>query len=124
MNPTEKFLDKSGRQIFPGDYIIYGHALGRCAGLQYGRVLEVIPAVRGDRYAHSFGICAKIKVRGVNAHDNWFGYTKQANGYMVGKVELLKPGTLAFPSRVLKIEMYQIPEAVLLELEKIEVPKC
>lgn len=122
MNPTERFLDKAGREVFPGDYIVYGHALGRCAGLQYGRVLDVIPAVRDDKYAKYTGICAKIRVRGVDAHDNWLGYTKQDKGYKAGKVELLKPGVLCYPSRVLKVEPHQIPEAILGMLEQIEVP--
>jgi hypothetical protein len=39
--------DKSGRELEPGDFIVYGHALGRCAGLRYGVVLEVRTAPMG-----------------------------------------------------------------------------
>lgn len=112
MNPTEKFTDKTGREVLPGDYIVYGHA-----GLQYGRVVAILPPTR-DPY---MGICAKIMVRGVNAHDNWLGYSECHKGYRAGLKELLKPGTLSYPSRVLKVEPYQIPEAVRLLLEEVEI---
>jgi hypothetical protein len=115
-NPTEKFIDKAGREVLPGDYIIYGHALGRCAGLQYGRVVAVIPPA-GDQYR---GVCAKIRVRGVDANDNWLGYSGYGSGWRAGELELLKPGTLSFPSRVLKVEPHQIPEAIWKLLDQVE----
>lgn len=118
MNPTEIFVDKTRRLVLPGDYIVYGHALGRCAGLQYGRVIAVLPPVR-DPYG---GVCAKIRVQGVDAHDNWLGYSKKNKGYKAGKVELLRPGTLCYPSRVLKVEPHQIPEQVLALLEQVKIP--
>jgi ribonuclease HI len=33
--------DKIGKEIRVGDLIVYGHALGRCAGLRIGEVLEI-----------------------------------------------------------------------------------
>ena len=33
--------DKSGREIKPGDFILYGQSQGRSAGLNYGRVLSL-----------------------------------------------------------------------------------
>jgi hypothetical protein len=119
MNPTARFLDKAGREVLPGDFIVYGHALGRCAGLQYGRVLAILPPTR-DRYA---GECAKLRVRGVDANDNYLGYSNYASTYKANTVELMNSGTLAYPSRVLKVEPHQIPEAVLRMLEQIEVPE-
>ncbi len=35
--------DKIGQEIKVGDLIAYGHALGRCAGLRIGKVLEAGP---------------------------------------------------------------------------------
>lgn len=119
MNPTEIFRDKTGRQVLPGDYIIYGHALGRCAGLQYGRVIAVLPPTR-DPY---MGVCAKIRVRGVDADDNYLGYSKYETRTYRSGTKLLKPGTLCYPSRVLKVELHQIPEAIWNLLEQIEISK-
>lgn len=39
--PTPTPLDKLDRPIHVGDFIVYGHALGRCAALKIGRVLEI-----------------------------------------------------------------------------------
>jgi len=113
------FIDKTGREVLPGDYIVYGHALGRCAGLQYGRVIAVLPPTR-DPY---MGVCAKIRVRGVDADDNWLGYSKNESRGYKRETELLKPGTLSYPSRVLKVEPHQIPEPVLRLLERVEIPE-
>jgi len=119
VNPTEMFIDKTGRQVMPGDYIIYGRALGRCAGLQYGRVVAILPSAR-DPYG---GVYTKIRVRGVDAHDNWLGYSRYASSYKAGEVELLKPGTLCYPSRVLKVEPHQIPDKIRVLLDQVEIPK-
>ena len=116
---AERFIDKAGREVLPGDYIVYGHALGRCAGLQYGRVLYILPPAH-DPY---MGVCAKLKMRGIDAHDNWFGYSNRNPNYREMEPELLKPGTLCFPSRVLKVEPHQIPESVRLLLERIKIPE-
>ena len=35
------FKDKCGKVLTSGDFIVYGHALGRCAGLRYGKVIDV-----------------------------------------------------------------------------------
>jgi hypothetical protein len=39
-------LDKSGHEITVGAYIVYGHALGRCAGLRFGKVLAIKPKAK------------------------------------------------------------------------------
>lgn len=118
MEPRGRFIDKAGWEVLPGDYIVYGHALGRCAGLQYGRVIAVLPPVK-DPY---MGFCAKIRVRGVDADDNWLGYSNHATRKYRRELEILKPGTLAYPSRVLKVEPHQIPEEIRMLLEQIEIP--
>ena len=92
-----KILDKSGREIKINDLIIYGHALGRCAGLRYGKVLD-LKEVKDD---YSDRINPRVII--IGADDDW------------GDAKLLsKKSTLLFPeSRVLVVEEYQVPEIIL-----------
>jgi hypothetical protein len=107
---TPQFPDKTGRPLKEGDFIIYGHALGRCAGLQYAKVLAITIGKRG--YLEEPVI--KLRVQGVDLDDNfdfedkeWTRERKKSPGYE--RVHLLKPSTLAFPSRVLRVTKDQIP---------------
>lgn len=61
---TSPMRDKVGRPILVGDVIAYGHALGRCAALQLGVVLELREG-ENDAYARADKRC-RIKVHGVN----------------------------------------------------------
>lgn len=93
-----KVLDKAGNEIKIGDFIIYGHALGRCAGLRYGKVLgfEEAEVSLWNKEKTTY-----LKTIGVD--DNW------------GNPHLNKrAGTLQFPeSRVLIVSENQIPVRVL-----------
>lgn len=98
-----KVLDKAGNEIKIGDFIVYGHALGRCAGLRYGKVLEFketeISPWNKNKTTH-------LKVIGVD--DDWIESIRLNE----------RPGTLQFPeSRVLIVSENQIP-ARFLELLK------
>lgn len=64
MSNSLQFLDKTGREVNVGDVIIYSKALGRSAGLQWGRVLDIVP---NNDYNPPHP--AKLKVIGVD--DNW-----------------------------------------------------
>lgn len=99
--------DKAGIELRPGQWIIYGHALGRCAGLQYGVVLSVKPA---KGYYHKGKDC--ITVQGVDS--DWEGH----------KPRLLKKGTLFFSERILAVFSIQVPDEVrqLLGTVKITLP--
>jgi len=33
--------DKCGREIHVGDYIVYGHAIGRSASLKFGKIIKI-----------------------------------------------------------------------------------
>lgn len=92
-----KTTDKAGNEINVGDYIVYGHALGRCAGLRYGKVLE-IKASKGY-YDEGKPV---LSVQGVD--DDW----------KHRKPELCaRKGTLGFPNeRVLVIKEDQLPQYV------------
>lgn len=79
------FLDRAGQEVKVGDFIVYGHALGRCAGLQFGRVLS-IKSIERQRFS---GIEEhwRIRAQGVNEDYN--------------KPQLIKPGTLKYPDRII-----------------------
>lgn len=100
-----KAIDKSGREIKIGDYIIYGHALGRCAGLRYGKVLKL-------NEKKDFNNKDFVDVTVIGIDDDWdFRGVKICD----------RKGTLLFPeSRVLVIEEDQMPEEVLKLLKNYE----
>ena len=85
--------DKLGTPITKGCYIVYGHALGRCAGLRLGKVLDV-KRVATDYSGQSPW---RIRVQGVN--DDW-AFKPPA---------LCKPGTLQFPSRIVVLCESNLP---------------
>jgi hypothetical protein len=90
-----EFKDKAGVPLKAGDIIVYGHALGRCAGLQYGRVLEVRVVVSRRRDEEKI----KLRVQGVDSDRG-------------DEPRLLKPGFLEFPERILKVREEQVPEGI------------
>lgn len=91
------YVDKSGRELKVGDFIIYGSLLGRCAGLKYGKVLQLYES-KGDEYTKP-----KKRLKVVSVDDNWSHRGP----------ELCKPGYLEFSERILKIGRNLIPESVL-----------
>lgn len=109
------FIDKVGRALAPGDLIIYGHALGRCASLQYGKVLEIV-LPNPDAYCAT-GV--RLRVQGVDADDSWLG--RHLKRPWKSRVKLLKPGLLQFPSRVLWVNRNQVPPEVLQLLDQVQV---
>lgn len=87
-------LDKAGQEIHVGDYIVYGHALGRCAGLRFGRVVwitEKEPNHRNEPKHH-------FTVRGID--DDWGGKIAKLND---------RKGTLQFAERILVIDKALLP---------------
>jgi hypothetical protein len=61
--------DKVGAEIEAGRVIAYGHALGRCAALQVGLVLEVREAT--DPHKTTGNGASRIRVRGFNRDERW-----------------------------------------------------
>lgn len=101
-------LDKSGRKLSAGDLIVYGHALGRCAALQYGKVLEI----RWSKPKYDFETAQpKVKVQGMYLPDNWDREDPP---------KLLKPSTLAFGSRILILSREQVEPRVLAILDEVK----
>jgi hypothetical protein len=87
-------LDKLGQEIKVGDYIAYGHALGRCAGLRIGKVLNIKYEESND---WSNSKIFKIKVWGID--DEW----------SYDPILCSTPGTLNFPDRIVVLPIHQIP---------------
>jgi hypothetical protein len=110
--PTEApvFRDKAGWLLQPGDLVVYGHALGRCAALQYGKVISIDYAEKAsfDYYKNTHVWPVRLKVRGVSD-----GYGQ--------KPALLKLGTLQYGSRVLKVDRTQVAVAFLDVLDTLIV---
>lgn len=101
--------DKLGFEIKPGDYICYGHALGRCAGLRIGKVLNTFSGAPDPSRWGRPGIEYKITVRGV---DDDF------NGLQLCKTN----GTLCFPmSRIVVLDPERVPQKYRDLLDPIEV---
>ncbi|HLN88604.1 MAG TPA: hypothetical protein VK253_00905 [Candidatus Binatia bacterium] len=97
----DKIYDKVGQEITAGSYIVYGHALGRCAALQLGKVLEVV--VKPSEYRHYLhnGVEYRIKVRGAANYPD-----KQTC------TPLSRAGVLQFPDRIIVLREDQVPDYV------------
>lgn len=106
-----EFKDKAGHLLQPGDLIIYGHALGRCAGLQYGKVVAIQRAK--NRYGWDDNVAeehlkVKIKVQGVDT--DWKSQ----------EPKLLRRSVLEFNERVLRITRDQVSKEVLSLLDTVK----
>jgi hypothetical protein len=113
---TPVVFDKIGQKLEIGSIIVYGHALGRCAALQLGKILaiKVIPKKSSkwigrdpitDKHMYEEYDDAdyRITVQGVGMHDNW---------HPDEKPELLRKGTLQFPSRMIVLDPAKVPQKV------------
>jgi hypothetical protein len=92
--------DKIGREIKVGDFIAYGHALGRCAALAIGKVLDIKYGPPKSAYSSTRNQWS-ISVWGVD--DGWDG-KKKLNS---------TKGTLQFPDRIIVLD--KVPD----EYEKL-----
>jgi hypothetical protein len=99
-----EFKDKADRVVNPGDLIVYGHNLGRCASLQYGKVVKV---QMGSTHRGSQPV-VKIRVQGVDS--NWRS-----------EVRLMNQSVLQFSERTLKVTRDQVPKFVLDLLDQVKV---
>ena len=81
-------LDKCGVEIQPGNYIVYGHAMGRCAGLRFGVVTRI-----GEPKTEYGETKVPIQVQGVD--DDWNHRPPKLLG---------KKSTIFFPKRIVVIQ--------------------
>lgn len=93
-------LDKLGREITPGAMIVYGHALGRCAGLQIGRVLAIKQVPETNYWGKEPKMAWRITVIGIDDH----GYGNQKPPELN-----TRKGTLQFPERIIVLD--ELPPA-------------
>ncbi|HBD93005.1 MAG TPA: hypothetical protein DC057_02405 [Spirochaetia bacterium] len=93
-----KTLDKCGNNIVSGCYIVYGHNLGRCAGLKFGKVLKVEVNEDINFYSGKIEYYYKISVIGVD--DDW----------NFQEPKLSKKGILQFPERIIVLPFEMLPE--------------
>lgn len=118
-NPV--MLDKIGQEIKVGSIIAYGHALGRCAALQLGKVLAIKVTMKpghrwipGKRESESCDVPEyRITVRGITEQSSW------QNNYTEEWV-LLRKGTLQFPDRTIVLDPALIPQPMKDMLDKAE----
>lgn len=82
-------IDKTQRsKIEVGSYVVYGHALGRCAGLKFGKIIKIDELEGAYRYF----------VVGVD--DDWDFETPK----------LSKRGILQFENRIIVLPFEMLPE--------------
>lgn len=88
------FIDKSGREVKVGDFVVYGHSLGRCAGLRFGKVLKIEILTRPSWHAdQSDNEEWRIRVKGID--DDW--------DKDIASSTAAREGTLQYPSRILAV---------------------
>lgn len=90
--------DKNGQTIKAGDFIVYGHAMGRCSGLRYG-VVKAVAQSKPDWNDETKEHC---RVRG--ADDDSYGGSNRPTFQLNSR-----DGTLQFGDRILVIDDSQMP---------------
>jgi hypothetical protein len=107
-----KPLDKAGREIKPGDPIVYGGSLGRSAVLQYGKILTI--KFKPDR-EYNYSTKEREDVESPR-------YYIQGVWVWEGVANLNARGTLLFGDRILVLHRDQLPQIVLDALDAVIVP--
>ena len=105
--------DKIGAELQAGDFIVYGHALGRSAGLKIGRILEIKAGPPDRPYWRNEHEPApptwRIRVLGLD--DRWGAKPS---------LQRLTRGTLQFPDRCCLVRGEDLPENVRLVLSEVQ----
>ena len=94
-------FDKLGNEITVGCYIIYGHALGRCAALRIGKVLKITEHKKqyGEGNENHFTVWGIEDERGWKDNDE--------------PTLCEKKGTLLFADRIIVLKEEMVPEKYL-----------
>lgn len=88
----EFFLDKCGRKVIVGDYILYGYNLGRCASVKFGRVIKIGYTAKTNSYDSPWS----ISVRGIE----WEGDPNNTKDGGYRRPSISGRGTLNYPARM------------------------
>ncbi len=104
-------LDKIGQYLNVGDYIAYGHAMGRCAGIRIGKILKI--TYKGKmRDEDQWSICV------IGIDDDW---------NMLEPCLASHKGTLQFPDRIIRLDRIAVPDKYLNFLDPVlydsKIPK-
>ena len=92
--------DKIGQDISVGDYIAYGHALGRSAGIRIGKVLQIKGEIHTN-LRNKEETRWRIHVWGVD--DDYFPNRDLQI--------LTHKGVLEYPTRIVRLDIEQVPSA-------------
>ena len=105
--------DKLGQELEVGAFIVYGHALGRCAGLKIGRVLTIAngPSERSWWANEHEPAPPSWRIRVAGLDDHW--------GEPLA--ERITRGTCQFPDRMCVVPRESLAPAIVALLEA-EVP--
>lgn len=102
-------VDKAGTELRPGDFIVYGHSVGRSAALRFGRVVSVNEKkARWDGY-----VGTTLTVWGVD--DDYFD---EASPFSREAKLLTKTSTLQYSRRTLRVDRSCVSQAALKLLDE------
>lgn len=109
--------DKLGQDIKVGSYIVYGHALGRCASIKIGRVLKLTSKPL-DPLTYSSSP-HRLTVVGIDDDLVWADREAEIAKY---PPKLSKLGTLLYPDRTVVLKDTVIPAAYKVLLDSFTWP--
>lgn len=99
-------IDKLGRAIRPGCWVIYGHALDRSAGLRIGKVLKV----EGNHNNETLPWMRKHRITVWGIDDDHLSYSHYNPKEDWARPKALsKPSTLYFPERCIVVDEKNVP---------------
>ena len=101
--------DKMGDDILPGSIIVYGHALGRCAGLRIGKVLATESKKEKSPWTDSERTVHRITVWGVDDDSNR------------EPTLLSKKSTLFYPERCIVLDTIRVKPKIKALLDTVNV---
>ncbi len=87
-------FDKCGKEILIGSYIVYGHNLGRCAGLKFGKVINI------EDYKPNTSCDKSVRIKVIGVDDDW--------NFNIPKI--CKAGTLMYSNRIIVLPFEILPE--------------
>lgn len=103
-------IDKIGQEIKIGSIIVYGHALGRCAGLRIGKVLSLKEEDNKDYLGNINKYQPKIYRIGVIGVDDDWDHRE---------ISLARRGCLQFPNRIIVLDEKKVPEKYKMLLDTV-----
>lgn len=107
------FTDKLGQELKPGRWIVYGHNLGRCAGLRIGCIIAAVKGEGSERCPWN----RQDRITVWSIDDDHIEYHKfNPNDEWAKPKPLGKKSTLLFSSRCLVIPTELVPENYLKQI--------